>query len=192
MTDYYRLVDTAEDQLSQQRYQEAIVNLRKAVAMQPREAVVRNSLGVALARSGRPEEAIRQYRELVALSPDFPDAHGNLGAALLKHGQRRRGHTGIRTGTRAQRWLRRGAFQSRRGIGAAGQARPGPPSSAKGGKVVRGRCQRRPQSRTGIVHDGTEPGGDGGRPRGSQSGAGGRTIAKLAAELQDMMTAYSR
>ena len=86
VTEYYRLVDTAEDELTQHRYQEAIVDLRKAVAMQPREAVVRNSLGVALARSGHPEEAIRQYRELVALSPDFPDAHGNLGAALLKTG----------------------------------------------------------------------------------------------------------
>jgi len=86
VTEYYRLVDTAEDQLTQHRYQDAIVNLRKALAMQPQEAVVRNSLGVALARSGRLEEAIQQYRELVALSPDFPDAHGNLGAALLKQG----------------------------------------------------------------------------------------------------------
>jgi Flp pilus assembly protein TadD len=87
VTDYYRIVDTAEDLLSKRQYAAAIVQLRKAVAMHPEEAVVQNSLGVALARTGRPQEAIQHYRKLVELNPDFPDAHGNLGAALLSMGR---------------------------------------------------------------------------------------------------------
>ena len=87
VTDYYRIVDTAEDLLSKRQYDAAIVQLRKAVAMHPEEAVVQNSLGVALARTGNPQEAIQHFRKLLELSPDFPDAHANLGAALLGMGR---------------------------------------------------------------------------------------------------------
>jgi Flp pilus assembly protein TadD len=87
VTDYYRIVDTAEDLLSKRQYDAAIVQLKKAVALHPEEAVVQNSLGVALARTGNPQEAILHYRKLVELNPDFPDAHANLGAALLATGR---------------------------------------------------------------------------------------------------------
>ena len=62
VTDYYRILDTAEDLLSKRQYDAAIVQFRKAVAMHPDEAVVQNSLGVALARTGRLQEAIQHYR----------------------------------------------------------------------------------------------------------------------------------
>jgi tetratricopeptide (TPR) repeat protein len=87
VTEYYRLLDTGEDLLAKRQYDGAIANLRKAVAAQPDEAVAMNSLGVALARSGRGAEALEQYRRVVALSPDFPDGHGNLGAGLLASGR---------------------------------------------------------------------------------------------------------
>ena len=83
VTDYYRLIDLGEDALAKRRYDVAIANLQKAVASHPDEAVVRNTLGVALAKAGRRDEAAVQYRKAASLSPDFPDAHGNLGALLL-------------------------------------------------------------------------------------------------------------
>ena len=87
VTDYYRLIDTGEDLLTKRQYEGAVTTLRQAAAMHPEEAVVQNSLGVALARTGKTQEAVDQYRKVVALSPDFPDAHGNLGAALLSMGR---------------------------------------------------------------------------------------------------------
>ena len=87
VTDYYRLIDTAEDQLTNRQFEAAVASLRKAVAMHPEDAVVQNSLGVALARTGRKGEAMEHYRKVVELSPDFPDAHGNLGAVLLSTGR---------------------------------------------------------------------------------------------------------
>jgi Flp pilus assembly protein TadD len=87
VADYYRLIDVAEDQLSKRQFEAAAINLRKAVAQHPEDAVVQNSLGVALARMGKSAEAIAHYRKVVELSPDFPDAHGNLGAALLHAGR---------------------------------------------------------------------------------------------------------
>ena len=86
VTDYYRLIDTGEDLLAKRQYEGAAAALTKAVAQHPEDTVVRNSLGVALARSGRTQDAIRQYRTAIAASPDFPDPHGNLGAALLAAG----------------------------------------------------------------------------------------------------------
>jgi Flp pilus assembly protein TadD len=87
VTEYYRLLDTGENLLSKRQYDGAIANLSKAAAMHPEEAVVQNSLGVALARTGRLPEAVEHYRKVAALSPDFPDVHGNLGAALLSMGR---------------------------------------------------------------------------------------------------------
>jgi tetratricopeptide (TPR) repeat protein len=86
VTDYYRLVDTAEDQLSGRQYERAVLTLREALAQQPDDVVLQNSLGLALARTGHAKDAMEQYRKVVARSPDFPDAHGNLGAALLEAG----------------------------------------------------------------------------------------------------------
>jgi Flp pilus assembly protein TadD len=89
VTDYYRLVDVAEDHLTRRQYDQAIVNFRQALAANPDEHVVLNSYGVALARTGKFPEAVQQYRNAISISPDFPDAHGNLGAALLSIGKLR-------------------------------------------------------------------------------------------------------
>jgi Flp pilus assembly protein TadD len=86
VTEYYKLLDTAEAQLSKAQYTEALANLRLALAKNAEDAVVRNSLGVALSHLGRLDEAIQEYRKAAELSPDFPDTHANLGAALLNKG----------------------------------------------------------------------------------------------------------
>lgn len=66
------MIDTAEDQLKKGQYEPAIANFRKALAQDPDEAFVHNSLGVALGRTGRADEAVEHWRKAIAVSPDFP------------------------------------------------------------------------------------------------------------------------
>ena len=49
--------------------------------------LVRNSLGVALAKEGRVEEAIKHYSEALRVRPDFAAAHFNLGNEKDKQGK---------------------------------------------------------------------------------------------------------
>ena len=51
-----------------------------AVAVRPRSAVARTSLGVALAQQGKLDEAIAELRNAVGLMPELAIAHVNLGA----------------------------------------------------------------------------------------------------------------
>jgi Flp pilus assembly protein TadD len=87
VADLYRLIDVGEEQLSKRQYAAAIESFNKALAQDPNEAFVHNSLGVALSRTGRADEAAAHYREAIARSPDFPDPHNNLGAILLAQGR---------------------------------------------------------------------------------------------------------
>jgi len=86
VTEFYGVIDTAEEQLKKGQYEPAIANFRKALAQDPEEAFVHNSLGVALGRTGRADEAVEHWRKAIAVSPDFPDAHNNLGGMLLSKG----------------------------------------------------------------------------------------------------------
>ena len=86
-TEYYRLIDVASDALNKGQYDVAISEMRKALAENPEDAVVHNSLGGALAATGRTVEAIAQYRKAAELSPEYPDAHNNLAGALSSTGK---------------------------------------------------------------------------------------------------------
>ena len=55
----------------------------------PKDAEIRNNLGLALARLGRIPEAIDQFHEAVRLDPNNAAAHANLGWALLESGKPR-------------------------------------------------------------------------------------------------------
>jgi Flp pilus assembly protein TadD len=60
----------------------------EALRLDPGLAVVRNNLGVALARAGRPAEAAVQFERTLAARPGYADAHDNLGSVLLQLGRR--------------------------------------------------------------------------------------------------------
>lgn len=87
VTDYYRLIDNAEGFLEKRQYDAAVREFRNAVAINPKEAVVRNSLGLALVRSEHPAEAVAEFRKAIAISPDYPDGYSNLATALAREGK---------------------------------------------------------------------------------------------------------
>jgi tetratricopeptide (TPR) repeat protein len=87
VTDYYRVVDEAVDLLKSKRYQEAIPELKKALALNPAEALPHNNLGIALAETGKIGDAILQYRRALEIQPDYPEARTNLGEALARTGK---------------------------------------------------------------------------------------------------------
>ena len=68
------------------RYAIAIDYLRKAVAIDPREAVYRNNLGNALLIHALPDEAIMHLKKAAQLNPKYADAMCNLGKAYRSIG----------------------------------------------------------------------------------------------------------
>jgi Flp pilus assembly protein TadD len=77
--------------LAKQNHNEAALDeVRRASDLDPKDADIRNNLGLALARLGRTPEAIDQFHEAVRLDPNnAAAAHANLGWALLGSGKPR-------------------------------------------------------------------------------------------------------
>jgi len=65
---------------------EAIVQFRKALEIQPDNAEAHDNLGNALLQKGRVDEAITEYQKALKIKPDYADAHINLGNALFQKG----------------------------------------------------------------------------------------------------------
>ncbi len=71
-----------------QRYARAIELLRRAVAVQPHDALIQNNLGSALAEAGDMDGAIAAFTQATEFSPGIPTSWFNLGkayAATLRH-----------------------------------------------------------------------------------------------------------
>lgn len=68
--------------------EEAIVQYRVSIRIQPWNAYGHNNLAVELAGQGRHLEAIEHYREAIRIRPDYAEAHNNLGNALAVSGRR--------------------------------------------------------------------------------------------------------
>src|SRR5262249_10836853 len=60
---------------------------RRAIALQPKEAVYHRNLGLLLAKAGRPGEAEAAYRQSVAIGPKYLDGYASL-ADFLVHEKR--------------------------------------------------------------------------------------------------------
>src|ERR1019366_4687184 len=73
--------------LAQEKFDEAIPHLERALSAGGETAELQNSLGIALAEKGRVDEAIPHFEKAVALDPANGDAHANLGRAYAA-GQR--------------------------------------------------------------------------------------------------------
>jgi tetratricopeptide (TPR) repeat protein len=71
----------------QNRLDESLALLERAIACNPTAADAYNSLGNTLNSLGRPNEALEQYQRAAALRENFPEAHLNLANCLkgLEH-----------------------------------------------------------------------------------------------------------
>ena len=67
----------------QERIDEAIEVLKRAIAVKPDLAAAHHDLGVLILKQGRVQEAIQSLRTAVRLAPGFASAHNILGLALL-------------------------------------------------------------------------------------------------------------
>jgi len=84
--DYAEHMDLAVDLMKKRKYEVALPEWNKALALVPTEPRVHNGLGVALAETGKLEEAIAHYRQALALDPTYAEVCNNLGDALTRKG----------------------------------------------------------------------------------------------------------
>jgi Flp pilus assembly protein TadD len=84
--DYALHMDLAEAAMTKREYGAAALEWKKALELVPTEPRAHNSLGVALAHTGKVDEAIEHYREAMAQSPQYAEACNNLGEALAAKG----------------------------------------------------------------------------------------------------------
>jgi serine/threonine-protein kinase len=66
---------------------EAVAELRQAIALGPKDGQAHYDLGNALRDKGQLDEALAEYREAIQLKPDFAEAHCNLGGVLKRQGR---------------------------------------------------------------------------------------------------------
>jgi Flp pilus assembly protein TadD len=69
------------------RLQEAVEEFQKALALDPENVNVRNSLGICHAQNGSLEEAVAEFSKAAELTPDDFMPHYNRGCALLGLGR---------------------------------------------------------------------------------------------------------
>jgi tetratricopeptide (TPR) repeat protein len=81
------LLNAAATRLEQEdKYEEALHLLARAVAIAPKDMGARNALALCLQRLERPSEALFHIDELLRQEPNLPFAHANRGNALMALG----------------------------------------------------------------------------------------------------------
>jgi tetratricopeptide (TPR) repeat protein len=81
------LLTQGGEYLARGAYAEALDCYQEVVNFDPRNALARNGLGIALARLGRYQEAEAQFRNAIGGRPGFPEAHFNLAGVLQSTGR---------------------------------------------------------------------------------------------------------
>ena len=69
------------------RFDEAIVEMKRALELDPLSVIINADVGTVLCTAGRYDEAIEQLRKTLEMDPDFYYAHWNLGQALELKGR---------------------------------------------------------------------------------------------------------
>jgi len=76
-----------DDELAKKQYTEALAELDKDVASQPRNAQARFQRGVALAGLGRADDAIVAFSQMTQDFPELPEPYINLAALYAERGE---------------------------------------------------------------------------------------------------------
>jgi tetratricopeptide (TPR) repeat protein len=84
--DFYKQYDVAAELARNGRYQAAIPEWEKALAMSPTDARAHNNFGQTLVHAGKSDAAIAEFRKAVAAKPLYPEAQSNLAIALAGAG----------------------------------------------------------------------------------------------------------
>ena len=77
--------------LEDRRFDEAIAEYRRSLALNPESASTHYNLGYAVSARGRASEAgdaVWEFREALRIDPEYAQAHNNLGALLQLQGKR--------------------------------------------------------------------------------------------------------
>jgi tetratricopeptide (TPR) repeat protein len=85
--EFYRRYNVAWELVQKGEYEEGVAEWRKALELNPGQAVIHLNMGVALARSGKPGEAIAEYRKALEINPEAADVHYRLGISLADTGK---------------------------------------------------------------------------------------------------------
>jgi len=81
------LLSEGAGHLARGAYSEALECYQQLVNFDPRNALARNGLGIALARLGRYDEAEQQLRRAIGIRSAFPEAYFNLAGVLQLTGR---------------------------------------------------------------------------------------------------------
>jgi Flp pilus assembly protein TadD len=73
--------------LNQGQSADAVLALRRAIELDPKNAILHNNLGAALDKEGKKDEALASFQAAVRLKPDYADALHNLGNHLRRMGR---------------------------------------------------------------------------------------------------------
>lgn len=77
----------ASELIAKGAFAEACASYQGLIDLDPRDAIARNGLGVALAQLARYGEAEAEFRRAIGIRPAYPEAHYNLGGVLQATGR---------------------------------------------------------------------------------------------------------
>ena len=84
--EYALHTDLAFESMKKNRYQAAVQEWNKALALAPDEPWVYNNLGLTMMQAGKLDDAIAYFRKALAYNPKYSEACNNLGEALAGKG----------------------------------------------------------------------------------------------------------
>ena len=70
----------------QGRYEEAVLQFKEAIRINPKAPEAYNDLGIVYYAQGNLQGAIEEYKKAIEIDPDFYKAYNNLGIAYYKQG----------------------------------------------------------------------------------------------------------
>lgn len=78
------LLDRGTAAMREKRFADAVAVYRQIVRLDPSDPIIYKYLGIALARSGKPDEALKEYAHSLQLDPSNASVHYNIGVLLIE------------------------------------------------------------------------------------------------------------